>query len=78
MSNLVTQLAITNPMWLYALPVCLSLLAWLLWRRPGSVAALSSLILSLARRVYRHPEYAQLHALRQTDLAQHATRHWLR
>lgn len=77
MSNLVTQLAITNPMWLYALPVCLSLLAWLLWRRPGSVAALSSLILSLARRVYRHPEYAQLHALRQTDLAQHATRHWL-
>jgi Ca-activated chloride channel family protein len=54
--------------------VCLILLAWMLWRWPGSMASLSSLVLNLARRAYRHPQYAQLRKLQQTELAQHATR----
>lgn len=77
MNTLLSQLAITQPLWLYAIPVCLPILAWLLWRWPHSLAALSSFVLSLARRAYRHPQYAQLRALQQTELAQHATRLWL-
>jgi Ca-activated chloride channel family protein len=77
MNSLLSQLVITQPQWLYALPVCLLLLSWVLWRWPSSLASLSSLVLSLARRAYRHPQYAQLRALQQTELAQHATHIWL-
>jgi Ca-activated chloride channel family protein len=75
--TLLQQLAITQPLWLYAIPVCLGLLAWLLWRWPDSLRAPSSLLLSVTRRAYRHPEYAQLQALQQSATVQHATRHWL-
>jgi Ca-activated chloride channel family protein len=77
MTSLLSQLAITQPLWLYAIPVCLVVLAWILWRWPNSLAALSALLASLARRAYRHPEYAQLRALQLADQNQHATRQWL-
>ena len=77
MTNLLSQLAITQPLWLYAIPVCLTLLAWVLWRWPASLTSPSALLLGLARRAYRHPEYAQLRALQQTDVVQHVTRQWL-
>lgn len=77
MNTLFAQIAITQPLWLYAIPVCLLLLGWLLWRWPACLAPLSSLLLTLARRVYRHPEYAQLQQLQQQTLSVQPHRYWL-
>ena len=78
MDTALTQLAFTQPLWLYAIPLVLIVLAWLLWLWPGSLAAPSTLLLSLARRAYRHPQYAKLLALHQVEQNRQATRHWLR
>jgi Ca-activated chloride channel family protein len=77
MATALTQLAITQPLWLYAIPVCLSVLAWLLWRWPASLASPAALLLNLTRRAYRHPQYAQLLALHQVAQKQRASRHSL-
>lgn len=71
------QFAITQPLWLYAIPLCLIVLAWLLWRWPGSLASPTTLLLKLMQRAYRHPQYARLLALHQSAQGQHAIRHGL-
>lgn len=77
MHKLISQLAITQPLWLYAIPFLLLLLAGLLWRRPQSLLPLSALLQGLSQRRYRHPEYAVLQKLQQADQAQAAGRTWL-
>lgn len=77
MNTLLSQLAFTHVFWLYAIPLCLLALAWLLWRWPGALADPSSLIGQLARRAYRHPEYARLLSLQQAAGATSRPRHVL-
>lgn len=77
MTGLVSQIHFTQPLWLYALPVCLLILAAVLWRWPGSLAAPSSLLLQLTRRAYRHPQFAELLTLQRIEQSRQAMRHWL-
>jgi len=77
MHDLVSQLAVAQPLWLDMLPVLLLLLAGLLWRWPQALLPLSSLLHGLSQRSYRHPEYAVLQSLQQARQSQTALRHTL-
>jgi Ca-activated chloride channel family protein len=77
MSGLFSHIAITQPLWLEAIPFGLVLLAWLLWRWPQCLSSPSALLQGLTQRAYRHPQYAQLRDLQRAGQHQHAARHWL-
>jgi len=77
MPSLLSQVHFSQPLWLYALPVCLLVLSIVLWRWPGSLASPTSLLLQLTRRVYRHPQFSELQSLQHAEQSQQAARHWL-
>jgi len=71
-----SQWHFAQPLWWYAIPVCLLLLALVLWRWPQALASPSALLLYLSRRAYRHPQFSELMALHRLKQGSQAARHW--
>lgn len=65
-----------HPVWLYVLPVCIAVLAYIIWQWPYALADPSSLLLALSRRTYRHPQYSALASLQSAERRKHAVYHW--
>lgn len=76
MSGVFANLQVTQPLWLYLLPLTLAVLAWVLWRRPDALCSLASLFAGIAQYAYRHPHIETLRSLHEGRAQQHKTRLW--
>lgn len=77
MTALFANIHFLQPTWLLLIPVVLTMLGLVLWRRPDHLAGPSALVPGVARRAYRHPEFERLHMLQSDQQAQQAGRRWL-
>ena len=77
MIDFFASLHFSQPLWLYALPFTLALLAWGLWRRPDTLRSPASFFAGMAQYAYRHPQIDTLRTLGQGRAQQHRSRLWL-
>lgn len=78
MHELMAQLGVTQPAWLWLIVPGLLGLGVVLWRYPRSLLPLSALWQGYGQRRYRHPAFAVINKLQQEQRARVKQRNWLK